>query len=501
MIKSSAAIGKFWRGGDIIFKLNQKDRRTFFHSAVGIAAMAGIGLLPAPYPVTVLGMKIVGILIGMVYLWITVDTLWPSILGLVAIMISGYGTPEEILAASFGNTYTVMTLFMMAFCGVIEQNKINEYIACWFLERKIMDGRPWVFTFIWFLTAAILAMLCHALMAVFFLWSVLYHLSDTLEIRKGDAWLSSMLVGTVFSAMIAQVIFPFKDMGLFMVGSFESISGLSMPAAPYMLVQSVTCICCILFYMLLMRFVFHVNIAPLKKIQTSSLKREELPPMSPLQRLLLALLFVLIFSLCIPAFFATDFLLVTFLKKLGMTGIIMLFFAALCLIRVEGKPLVDFQELAQKRISWNLIFLIAVALCTSTALTDDSTGIKEFLSITCSPAFEGKSAFAFTAILTGATLILTNAANNGVVGILFLTISAIFSVQIEGADVLLLATLVTFCVTDALVLPSASIYGAVLHGNSQWLTKREIIQYTTAAILASYMVIMLVSYPLGTLVF
>lgn len=481
--------------------LNQTDKRVILHSIVGIMCMIGIGFLPAPYPITDLGMRIVGILTGMVYLWITVDTLWPSILGLVAMMHSGYAPPAQILGASFGNTYTVMTMFMLAFCGVIEQNRVNEYIACWFLERKIMNGRPWVFTFIWLLTAAILAMLCHATMAVFFLWSVLYYLSETLGMRKGDAYLSSMLVGTVFSAMIAQVIFPFKDMGIFMVGSFESISGVSMPAAPYMLVQSVTCLCCILLYMLMMRFVFRVDITPLKNIQTDSLKKENLPPMSPLQKFLLMLLFALIAALCLPIFFTTDFPLIAFLKQLEMTGIVMLFFVILCLVRVDGKSLVDFQDLAQKKISWNLICLIAVALCTSTALTADSTGIKEFLSITCSPLFEGKTAFAFTAMLTAATLLLTNVANNGVVGILFLTISSIFSTQVEGANLLLLATLVTFCVTDAMVLPSASIYGAIVHGNSQWLTKKEIIRYTAAAVAASYIVILLVAYPLGSLVF
>ncbi len=46
--------------------------------------------LPVMAPITPIGMKMVGAFLGMVYLWSMVDTLWPSLLGLVVMSLSGF---------------------------------------------------------------------------------------------------------------------------------------------------------------------------------------------------------------------------------------------------------------------------------------------------------------------------------------------------------------------------------------------------------------------------
>ena len=45
-------------------------------------------VLPAPDPITPLGMKVIGAFLMMVYTWSTVGTLWPSLLGLFFVGIS-----------------------------------------------------------------------------------------------------------------------------------------------------------------------------------------------------------------------------------------------------------------------------------------------------------------------------------------------------------------------------------------------------------------------------
>ena len=56
-----------------------KDMKTYIHSIIGIIIMFGFGYLPAPEPITPMGMQVLGIFIGLIYLWCLVDLLWPSV--------------------------------------------------------------------------------------------------------------------------------------------------------------------------------------------------------------------------------------------------------------------------------------------------------------------------------------------------------------------------------------------------------------------------------------
>ena len=63
--------------------------KMLIHSAIGLAFMLLFPLLPPFEPITPVGMRILGIFIGMVYLWSTLNSIWPSILGIILMGLSG----------------------------------------------------------------------------------------------------------------------------------------------------------------------------------------------------------------------------------------------------------------------------------------------------------------------------------------------------------------------------------------------------------------------------
>ena len=62
-----------------------KNMSYLINSIIGIALMFGIPLIPPIEPLTKIGMQLGGIFIGLVYLWSTVDLLWPCLLGIIAL--------------------------------------------------------------------------------------------------------------------------------------------------------------------------------------------------------------------------------------------------------------------------------------------------------------------------------------------------------------------------------------------------------------------------------
>ena len=65
----------------------------WLHLAIGMCLMFIVPRLGPWEPITEVGMTVLGVFIGMVYLWSALDSIWPSLLGLLIISISGF-VPE-----------------------------------------------------------------------------------------------------------------------------------------------------------------------------------------------------------------------------------------------------------------------------------------------------------------------------------------------------------------------------------------------------------------------
>ena len=123
-----------------------KKKRNLYplHVAIGFAIIALFWVMLPIAPITELGMRCVGSFIGMVYMWSFIETLWPSIVGLFMLAISGIGGEAGFNGVWMNavGVYTVLlTLFAMVLFGAMDEVGDTKYIAKWFLTRKIFKGR------------------------------------------------------------------------------------------------------------------------------------------------------------------------------------------------------------------------------------------------------------------------------------------------------------------------------------------------------------------------
>ena len=80
----------------------------------------------------------------------TVGLLWPSLLCFVALGTTGYCTISEAVSTGFGNNTVLLIFFIFMLAAYCEKSGLSEYIANWFVSRKIGEGRPWIFTLLIF---------------------------------------------------------------------------------------------------------------------------------------------------------------------------------------------------------------------------------------------------------------------------------------------------------------------------------------------------------------
>ena len=103
-------------------------------------------MIPAIDPITPVGMKVVGIFLGVVYLWSTVDLIWPSMLALLMIALSGYtgdvtgyAAMKLVLKEAFGNNTMVSLMFAMILFGGVSVVGCTKYFIRFLMARKFMN--------------------------------------------------------------------------------------------------------------------------------------------------------------------------------------------------------------------------------------------------------------------------------------------------------------------------------------------------------------------------
>ena len=72
----------------------------FIHYVIMLVLVACGWLLPAGEVITPMGMKAIGIFAGLIYGWIFIDLIWPSLLGLVLLSFTGRGSSSLIVSSS-----------------------------------------------------------------------------------------------------------------------------------------------------------------------------------------------------------------------------------------------------------------------------------------------------------------------------------------------------------------------------------------------------------------
>ena len=333
-------------------------------------------------------------------------------------------------------------------------------------------------------------------------WSIFYGIFEATGYKAYEKFPTLMVIGTMLSSCLALVILPFKGNSIVLVQTFTTLSGLSIDFVKYECLVIPMSILMILTYVLVCRFVFRADVSALKQfdITTSGFVDESALKLTKKQKVSLGVLLAVLVIMMAPSFLPAEWKLAQALTGLGLTGRFAVIAVIICIIRIDGEPLLDFSKVASNAVMWDAMFLAAFIIPISSFLTADATGIKPFLTQVLSPILAGRPMFVFTALLLLLAAILTNVANNGVIAIILMSVVMSFmdqmSIDPTGICVLLMLT-----VQIALVTPAASPFAAILFGNKAWIRAKDVYLYGTISILICTGVMILVGYFWMNIVF
>ena len=469
------------------------------HVIITIMLMFGFAYLPAPEPVTAVGMQMLGIFLGLIYGWSFSSLLWPSLMGMAALLMTNCVPLKTFLTLSFANESVVFIIFIFIFTTAIDKEGVTGFLANWCMSRKILQGHPWRMSLGLLLGAAVTGALANMFAAIFIFWGIFYEICKQADIKPYEKYPTLMILGIAISSIIGSCLLPYRSGPIIVLGAYQSLTGNTVDFLPFMLFVVPLVLLTILTYLIICRVIFRVDISKLENISLDFIDREGLK-MTRRQKAIMSFLALFILFAILPTILPQTWLIVIALKRLGNIGILIVLLTIMLWLKIEDKPLINVQELAAEGIIWDMVFLFAIIFPLSGLLMGEETGIKLFMVNALQPLFASVSPIVFMFGVLLLPTLITNFANNIVIAMIFLQIICAFAGTLGINEVPLVMTLL-ICVNLAFYTPAASAPAAVVFGNTAWIRPKDI--YTTGGLMIILLAVVVISFGIiwGNIIF
>lgn len=453
--------------------------------------MFGFRFLPTFSTLTPTGMHVLGIFLGAVYGWSTIDLIWPGFFAVISMsFVEGYDL-NTVIAGGFGSSTFWIILFMLLFVMVFERFGGTKFVATWFITRKFLQGKPTLFNFM-FLFAAFLIGMLNGIAACILFFSILFQICDQVGYEKRSKYPVLMIFGITFVSMFGSVSHSLLGTPLILANAFTAASGIVISLTDFLKVCWPFSIFLTLVYCLAMKYIFRCDLKPLANVKVEEIVNMDALKMTPQLKAMFVFVIILVLGIAGGAMLPATMVLTQVLNKLGLLGICMILLGIMTFTKIQGKYLFNYREYADS-IQWDCLFICAVVMPMSGMLTMDGTGINTFISSILGDRLAALSPTVFVAAVLFLGIILTNFGNNASICVLLMPV--ILNVcATTGMDPVPVYMCMIFAVHLAMLTPGACPYAALVWGETEQITPKTIYKYVPVIMLIFYICIVLVEY-------
>lgn len=467
-----------------------KDVKFYIHVVIGIALMFIIGALPNPEPITPIGMKVLGVFVGTLYLFTACDVLWGSFLGLIAMGLTGYTTVDAAFTSCMGQGMVMQMFISMALCEGIRASGAIDKAAIRLLSRKSLSGKPIRFLIVCQMAFFLMGFVVGPVPAAILAWSIFYTLAEKIGYEKGDKFYSTMIVVSFLSGFVGGMINPFVGV---VAGEIAYITGamqVAFSTGLYLVVSFVVYAIFVYLMVLTMKHILKCDLSKLEDLDAESLAGENAEPMTGRQKILLASFFVAMIYVVLSSFIPATTAVGAALAKIGTTGFFALLVVVLCIIRMDGKPLMELGPSLKNGVFWGVLLATGVMMTIAPALTSEEVGVSAFLNATVGKLLGQMPIGLFVIVVIVFTNLLTGVFSNMSTAIIVVTVALPVAVN-QGFSAIALCMGIILSSNMGILTPAGGGVAPLLFGNEN-LTKGSLYKalLPNLAIYTVYMVVL-----------
>ncbi len=421
------------------------------------------------------GAGVLGILLGAIVLWLTIGVNWTSLLILMALMTLGeLGGVKWVTQNSFGNDTAVLMLlcFMLAAC--LTKSGFARRIAIMMMTNKFSRKSPWNTVLMYLAACLILGWFLPSSGSIMVTLPILDAMLTEGKIYKEDrpAVGAMLALGAVVAGQLGNGSTPISHavtiQGIGLYASY--VPGSELDFFTFMGVLMPIAVVCLVACWLVFRFLWHPDVSCLSKVDFDAL-RATVVPMDSRERWSAIIYGITILVWMLPGLSKVLFpALNPVFGKLNNLYAPIVALLVLQLVTLEdGESILSYKD-ALGNVGWNTVIFIGCIMAVGAGVSNDASGIKDWLTLLMEPVFAHIPVAIFMFIIVAAGVILTNFISNAVAVAMMLAIALPLATGVYAGSInhVLIGLLTINAVQHAWATPPATPSSAVAAGYG-WL--------------------------------
>ena len=283
-------------------------KKTYLHilTAVILGALL-MFLLPVGNGLTADGVHMLGILIPVIYLWITVGTDWVSLAAIIALVMTGVMNNgknyyADVYAGSMGNFIIITVISCMALSAVLTQTGVIEKIATWFITRKFVQGRPYAFLFMFLLSNLIVGTFMEATAVAIMYIDLAKNILEKLGYKKGDKFYTVVMAGLYWNNSIVSAGSPISHvLPLLLIAAADPVLGVTISFGQWLMIGIPFEIMAFAIEMFVFRFIWKPDTTLFENYDLEATRRNA-RPLSTQGKISVVIFLIVVFFWLFPQF-------------------------------------------------------------------------------------------------------------------------------------------------------------------------------------------------------
>ena len=438
----------------------QSSRMQSLHVLIALAAgLLLLFFLPTGEHLTPVGVRVIALMLPMLYLWLTTNTHWTCLLALALLVTTGAMSANEVWAGSLGS-FVVMTVIAYMLLNVcLKETGVIDRIALWFITRRFVRGRPYLFLAMFFLSNLLIGMFMENLTLAIIYIGITEGIARHLKLEKGEPLYTVLFTGVMWGNVLVACCSPVAHvLPNVLIALLETQAGLRVSYAAWFAYGSVFAAMMFCVMMLVIRL-WNPDTSAFRHYDPEELRASAAPlgkagVIASLTFLAVILLSLLPSSLGAYPIFAA-------VNRWGNAVPALFAICLLALIHVDERPVLDVPAAMRQLPLPSVIFAGTVSVF-AVPLSSEATGITPWLGSLLVPALGGRPVWLTLVVLLALAILMTNFLSNMVTQILFFNIGLIL---LRGSY-----SMAAFCILIgvasgiAVATPSANIPSPLFFG-------------------------------------
>ena len=463
---------------------------------IGLVMILLFGLVPPPDGLNKVSMQVIGIFAGTIVLWLGVSTDWPSLVCILALIAFGIVRPDSAFATLLGNSTCAFLVFSYTLADGLTESGVLRRLAVCAVSLNFVKGHPWRIILMLVTVGTLISLVIIPSTMIIIILPVIEQVFENCGMKGRNKLTEVVVLAVAFAGSVAQGMTPIGHAHpLIALSLLEQETGYAVQYFDYMIFAIPAGILTIVIMMLYFRFVVNPDVSALE----NGCHTQSLGPMSTREKFALGVFIVVVIWWIAPGLLGSVFPeIAAVISSWGNAVPAMLGTVLLCVVPVDGAPLIKLGK-AAKSVPWPVVFMVGATMVLSGALTEDATGITNWIGKLVSSNAESISPLAIVTITVVWTVLQTNFSSNAVSAALVYSIMVPIAMITGSVNHYALAAVIGSASCYAFATPLSTAVVAIACG-SKWVSGKGAWKHGLVVMIVGMVFLTFVGYPIAKMI-